>query len=315
MAADDQARRAIPDGMAFAEWRAADGWAHRRFDWPAPGQPRGSMLFQGGRGDFVEKYIEALSHWHRGGWRLSGFDWRGQGGSGRLLADAAIGHARSLDPLLDDLDGFVGQWLREMPAPHVIVGHSMGGHLILRLLAERQAEVDAAVLVAPMLGFASAPVPPAVVALLAGSACRLGLGARPAWREGDRPDLIQSRRQTNLTSCADRYQDELFWRRTRPEIAVGAPTWGWLAAALASMRRALRPGGLEAVRTPLLVLGSEHDRLINAAAIRRAAARLPDVRLRMFDPGAHELLREADPIRLAALSEIDAFLDVRAPPR
>ena len=83
-------RRRHPDGMTFHEWRAADGWPLRAYRWPADGAPsRGSLLFQSGRADFIEKYLEPCDHWHSEGWQIEGFDWRGQGGS------RAIGrHAR-----------------------------------------------------------------------------------------------------------------------------------------------------------------------------------------------------------------------------
>src|SRR3990170_2934385 len=91
-------RRCIPVGMNFSTWTAPDGWTLRRFDWPQPGAPRGKLLLLGGRGDFIEKYLEALAHWNASGWSLTGFDWRGQGGSGRLLADGLICHLTDFDP-------------------------------------------------------------------------------------------------------------------------------------------------------------------------------------------------------------------------
>ena len=50
-------------------------------DWrqPAGIRPRGRMLFAGGRSDFIEKYLESYAHWHRAGWDVTAFDWRGQG--------------------------------------------------------------------------------------------------------------------------------------------------------------------------------------------------------------------------------------------
>jgi lysophospholipase len=76
-----------------------------------------------------------------------------------------------------------------------------------------------------------------------------------------------------------------------------------------------RPGMLEKVATPLLVIGAEHDRLVADSAIRDAAARLPDAELRMFADSGHELLREAEPVRRAAMATIDRFLDDRVPRR
>ena len=64
---------------------------------------------------------------------------------------------------------------------------------------------------------------------------------------------------------------------------------------------------------PVLLIGTERDRLVSPAAIRRAAGQLPEAEILMFDDAAHEILRERDPVRLRALAGIDAFLDRHAP--
>jgi lysophospholipase len=63
----------------------------------------------------------------------------------------------------------------------------------------------------------------------------------------------------------------------------------------------------------VLLIGTERDRLVSPAAIRSAAAGLPNSELFMFTDAAHEILRESDPVRLEALARIDAFLDRNAP--
>lgn len=300
-------RRSPPPGFAFRDIAGEGGWRLRGYDWPAAAaRPRGSILFQSGRADFVEKYLEALAHWHARGWSVAGFDWRGQGGSAR--GSARYDSPPLLDAMLADLAAETARWIARTPGPHVLVGHSMGGHLLLRLLAEHRVAVAAAVLAAPMLGLAHAPLPPWAARGLAGAACALGLATRPLW--SGRHQAIG--RQQRLTACADRYADEGWWRQANPALAVDPVSWGWLSQAMGSIATLTAPGVLERVATPILILAAERDRLVSAAAIRAAAARLPDARLTMLD-GAHELLREADPTRTAAFSAIDAFLDARAP--
>src|SRR5512146_2949978 len=134
-------RTTHPEGAIFSSWKAKDGWNVRRMDWlqAGPSQARGSLLWAGGRGDFIEKYLEPIVHWHGAGWNVTSFDWRGQGGS---RGGTAAGHLDSFDPLIDDIDGFVEEWLAATPGPHILIGHSMGGHLLLRFLAERHPKVD-----------------------------------------------------------------------------------------------------------------------------------------------------------------------------
>ena len=145
--------RAIPPDARVTYWRAADGWAVRRFD--RDGAGRGAILFQAGRADMFEKYLESFDHWHAAGWSVTAFDWRGQGGSGRLGADPHVGHCASFAPWIDDLAGFWRDWRAGRAGPAVLMGHSMGGYLALRAMVEGRVAPDAAVLVAPMLGLRS----------------------------------------------------------------------------------------------------------------------------------------------------------------
>lgn len=298
-------RRAIPADARFDSWKAADGWIYRTLERRQPdGAPvRGSLLFAGGRGDFIEKYLEIHDHWFRAGWNVTAFDWRGQGAS---QGDRPGGWLDRFETLVDDLDGLIRAWTSATPGPHVVVGHSMGGHVLLRTLADRHPAIEAAVLVAPMLAINSAPIPAFAAEWLAWVFAAFGLSRQPAT-----PPAPGSIRQAHLTGCRDRYEDELWWWEKQPAFNLGPPSWGWLKAAYVSAAT-LTPAKLAGVRTPVLLLGTERDRLVSPAAIRAAQSRLPDAELVMFDDSAHEILRERDPVRLEALSRIDDFLDRRA---
>jgi len=294
-------RRTIPVGMNFTQWHAPDGWALRSFDWPQQGQARGSMLFLSGRGDFVEKYLEVLIHWHAQGWALAGFDWRGQGGSGRLLPDPLVCHQPDFDPLVDDLAAFVAHWTASTPGPHVIVAHSMGAHLTLRMLARGPHGIDAAVLACPMIDIRVRHVPGWALGLLAHGVSLLGFAERKVWGR-DVGDV-----GGRMTSCPERRADKAWWKANHPAIASGPPSWGWVRAARISIRR-LTDRVMAAIRVPLLILATERDPIVDVRAIRRAASILPQAELTVFEGGGHELLREADARRLPVLARIDAFL-------
>ncbi|HEX8653677.1 MAG TPA: alpha/beta hydrolase [Allosphingosinicella sp.] len=302
-------RRARPEGAVFSEWRTADGWKLRRIGWPAAaGSGRGTLLFAGGRGDFIEKYLEAMAHWHGRGWTVVGFDWRGQGAS---RGDG--GGPDSLDLLVDDLAAIVAELEAKAEGPLVVVGHSMGGHVLLRTLVEKRVRPAAAVLVAPMLMINAAPLPGWAAGWTAALLASFGWGREPVWRTPPSGSPPAASRQRFLTSCPDRYSDELWWWQREPGFNIGAPSWGWLDAAFRSCA-GLTAERLRKVETPVLLLGTETDRLVSADAIRRAAAALPKARLRMWAKAGHEILREADPVRLEALAEIDAFLEEVASP-
>jgi lysophospholipase len=303
-------RRAIPVGARFAESRTRDGWPLRWFDWPVDGQTpvRGSILFQCGRGDIVEKYLETLAHWHAAGWHVSSFDWRGQGGSGRLAADPRIGHIADFAIWIDDLAENWSAWRNRTPGPHVVIGHSMGGHLVLRALLEKRIDPVAAVLVAPMLGFEAGKLPVNWLGALVNKLAMLW-PERRAWKENERPTAASTRRQSFLTHDDLRYADEIWWKVTQPELDMGPPSLSWLAQAYASTKNMEADDRLEQITTPILLLGTQGDKLVSPAAIPRIAARLPNATLKMYDQTvSHEILREIDSVRDDALAMIEAFL-------
>jgi lysophospholipase len=308
-------RRAIPREARETSWSTQDGHSIRRIDWLRPeGAARGSLLFMPGRGDAYEKYLETLGHWHARGWCVTAADWRGQAGSGRLGTDGITGHVDDFAVWVDDLTRFWAEWTRDAPGPHILVGHSMGGHLVLRALVERKIDPAAVVLTAPMLGLHPRFMPPRLLHVVARLMASLGDARRPAWKWGEKPGEPPASRIELLTFDAQRYADELWWRETRPELVMGPGSWGWIAAALASIRLLDRPGALESVQTPVLMLGTTSDKLVEFTAIERAVRRLPHGELLRFGSEArHEILRETDAVRGAALAAIDAFLGRAAP--
>lgn len=301
-------RRVIPAEAIESHWLAPDGQAIRRIDWPHP-NPRGAMLFMGGRGDFYEKYLEALAHWHQQGWAVTAFDWRGQGGSGRLGKDPFTGHIDDYATWVGDLQAFWRDWSATVSGPRMVIGHSMGGHLALRATAEAAIDPAALVLCAPMLGLRDGNMPDWLMHTVARLMCRLGDPARPAWKWSEKPGQPPDSRGDLLTHDPERYADELWWRAARPEVVMGPGSWRWVERAYASMRWLTRPDVLAQVRQPVLLLATDQDALVSFKASARAADRLPQCELVNFGARArHEILREADPVRMEALARIDTFL-------
>ncbi|MDE2410429.1 MAG: alpha/beta hydrolase [Sphingomonadales bacterium] len=304
-------RRAIPPQASESRWRAPDGHAIRRIDWaPATMPAKGSLLFFPGRGDFYEKYLETFDHWNRRGWHVTAMDWRGQAGSGRLGKDPFTGHIDDFATWVGDLGAFWPEWSATTPGPHVLAGHSMGGHLVLRAVADGRVNPDGLILVAPMLGLRDKYAPTPVVHAAAKLMCALGDRRRPAWKWSEKPGEVPADRIHLLTHDGERYADELWWREARPEVAMGPGSWGWVERGYASMRLLARPDALDTVRVPVLILAAENDELVGYDAIVRAVARLRDCELVHFGAEAHhEILREEDGVRNRALAACDTFLD------
>ena len=247
-----------------------------------------------GRSDFYEKYLETLHHWRGRGWSVASTDWRGQCGSGRLGADPHTGHIDDFAIWVDDLAQLWNAWREATPGPHVLVAHSMGGHVALRALAQQRIDPAATVLAAPMLGMVPGfgAIPLSWLHALARHMASRGDPRRPAWQGSERPGWFPDDRLARLTHDKARYDDEIWWRAQRPELVMGAPSWGWIEAALRSIRLLRSPGFLETISGPVLILASRADRLVEFGA---------EVR--------HEILREEDRVRDTVLALIDGFLD------
>lgn len=310
-------RRAIPAGAREWRWALPDGHEIRRIALAPPaGAPvRGSLLFLPGRADFYEKYLETLAEWAEAGWHVGAADWRGQGGSGRMTANPMVGDIADFAVWIADLGALWRDWVRSTPGPHVLVGHSMGGHLVLRGVAEGAVTPDALVLSAPMLGFITA-IPQFIQNLYGRIMCRIGDPARMAWPVSEKPGSPLDQRMTLLTHDAQRYADEGWWRSARPELEIGPASWRWVERAAASFETLRAPGVLEAIKAPVLVLAAMHDALVSWPAIEAAAARLPHGELVAWGREArHELLREADAVRNDVMAAVTRFLDRAVPAR
>jgi lysophospholipase len=306
-------RRAIPKNAIETMWNAADGHEIRRIDWKYKGPdaaPNGSILFLPGRGDHYEKYLETLEYYAQAGWVVTSFDWRGQGLSGRFLSDPNVGHIDDFATWIADLKYFYAKWKSETPGPHVVIAHSMGGHLAMRALVEKVIDPVAVILSAPMLGIQSGGLPISFNHAFAKLMVRIGRGNMAAWKVSEKPMSAMHLRAKILTHDKDRYADELAWWQIRPKVKLGPPSWHWIERAMHSTRMLDEAGVIEAVKTPLLLLATTADQLVSTKRIIKDSKRLPNAELILFSKeAAHELLREADEVRDKCLSAMDAFLD------
>jgi lysophospholipase len=277
-------------------------------------RPVANLLLLTGRADFHEKWADAIASLWEAGFSIASFDWRGQGGSTRLTTTGA-GHIDSFDTWLSDLDRLSDWALTALPGPRwLALGHSMGGHLLTRWVADparaglpfRQ-ELDGLVLAAPFFGLGG----PAMVRTAALSVAPLqvarGKAADFAW--GQTPyGTIQRRpeRQLLLTGSRAHFEDEGLWVEANPALATGGVSWGWINA-FSESRRKLEALPLERLDLPVLMMLAAREKLVDNKAAIRVATRMADCRTHIVMAAAHELLREAEPARQEALAKIRDF--------
>ncbi|APG62995.1 lysophospholipase [Sphingorhabdus lutea] len=310
--------RKIPVNASESLWSANDGWLIRRIDIKANKQqpdsidsikPKGSLLFLPGRGDHYEKYLETLVQFSENGLNVTAIDWRGQGLSGRLLADQNVGYIDDFSTWIDDLTGFYEKWAANNVGPHIVVAHSMGGHLAVRALAEKKINPDMVILSAPMLSMQSGGMPRWFNHFAVKMMVALGRGEKPAWKVSEKPLSPESMRSRILTHDAERYDDEIFWWGERPEVKLGPGSWHWVERAMQSVHDLDNDTIMGAIKTPTLILATTNDKLVDTGRIIKDAKRMPNAKLVLYGKeAAHELLREADPVRDKVMGEIFDFI-------
>jgi lysophospholipase len=259
---------------------------------------RGVCVLLHGQTEFIEKYGEVIGELQARGFCVATFDWRGQGMSSRALADTRKSHIRDFKEYDEDLATFLEQVVKPIGAgAPLALAHSMGGHILLRMLHDRPRAFRAAVLSAPMLAVSTRGYP----AWFATGATALmnAIGRSEDWVLGmEARDPLHMAFEANLvTSDRRRFQRQQDLIAKNPDIRLAGPTWGWLKAAEASMARVMAPGYAEAIETPVLVCGAGKDRIVLTDAERALAKRMPHGTYVAFEDSEHEILMENDSIR------------------
>lgn len=294
----------------FAPWgdelalTAADGVALRGAV-SRPDGARAHVLLLPGRTEFLEKYAGVVARLHARGLAVASLDWRGQGGSERLTNDSRLGHVGDFAAFRADLDALLAAGpVAALPGPRLVVAHSMGGAIALDWLGrEGGAGVRAAVLSAPMLGLPLKPPLGWIAPGLARLAVRLGFARHYAPGGGPQPYCFGPFADNLLTGDEASFAALGAFLHAHPTLALGGPSYGWLAAAFDEMQ-ALRE---RPVPVPSLFVVGTAEKVVDPVAIRHAA-RIAGARLAEIDGGRHEAFIETPPRRDFLWQTIDAFL-------
>ena len=108
------ARNPVPNGAVPGSFVTRDGLTIRYALWPRTADRRlGTVCLFSGRGEFIEKYFETITDLRRRGFAVAMMDWRGQGGSDRLLKNPRKGHVEDFT----DFDKDLGQFMSEIVLP------------------------------------------------------------------------------------------------------------------------------------------------------------------------------------------------------
>lgn len=297
-----------PTGAVCRTFVTTDGVALRGAVWRPEGAPRGTVCVFQGRAEFIEKYAEVADDLLRRGFAVATFDFRGQGGSQRLLANPLKGHVDSFDDYRLDAEAFMRQVaLTEAPGPYYALGHSMSAPVLVALARRQPQWFERLVLIAPLIGLPLARVEFFARGLATGLG-RLGFSGAYIPRGGDRIMALRPFERNPVTRDPERYGRSVALITQEPGLALGSPTIGWVHAAFRAMTATALPGAPESFRTPTLVISAGADRIVDPRASERFAARIRGGGHIRLDGAEHEILMERDRVRELFWAAFDAFV-------
>ena len=242
------------------------------YDWVLPpARPLGTVLLVHGLGEHAGRYGELAAHLHRWGFAVRAYDQQGHGQSAGARGDMLRPGSLQADlcRVIDDT--------RQRPAlagtPLILLGHSMGGLVVARTLAEQWRPVDAAVLSSPAFGAFPNLLQKMLLATLPRVVPHLrvdnGLKAEFVARD---PDVVKAY-----------LADPLVHRR----ISVGLAAW-----ILDNGAQTLADAAQWSVPTLLVYAGQDH--LVNAQASADFADAAPKavVQAQCFEGMYHEIFND-----------------------
>lgn len=303
-----------PPGAVAEGIRTPDGVTLRVARWPSAGRNRlGTVCLVQGRAEFIEKYFETIRDLQERGFEVATLDWRGQGGSDRLIANRRRGHVDGFRDYELDLRTFMELFVfPNCRPPYYLLGHSTGGAVLLRASAWLEGRIRRMVLAAPFIDFYRLPLPRPWVRALTGGLSYLGLGgfSVPGAGRYDRSsrDFIEPDTDNVLTSDPARYGRTFTVLEAEPSLAIAAPTIGWVYAACRSMDLFAEPDFPPSVRVPTLIVAAGGDRVVSTRAAEELGLCIRGGGHVTIDGAQHELMMEADLYRNQFWAAFDAFI-------
>jgi alpha-beta hydrolase superfamily lysophospholipase len=268
-----------------------DGLELATRDWPATGAARGLAVLVHGLGEHSGRYEHVAEALNARGFAAVGYDHRGHGRS-----PGQRGGVPSEECLCADLGRVIYAARHDHPGPLAIVGHSLGGLIAARFVAEGLQPtpapwwrpVDALVLSSPALDAGTSALQKLLLATVAPLLPDLavGNGLRPGWISRD-PAVVREYVADPLVH--DRVTGRLgrFIARQGPQVLAAAPRW----------------------TTPTLLMwaGDDHCVAPRGSAAFAAAAPAGVVTAREWPHLSHEIFNE--PERAAVLRTMLDWLD------
>ena len=264
----------------------------------------GSVVIVHGLSEFTKKYYEFAHCLWKQGYSVFLYDQRCHGLSQRLTTSPDLIHVERFETYAKDLDRFLRTVVLPVcPQPLYLYSHSMGGAVTARYLSDHPETVKKAVLSAPMIDPYATDLPRLVAAtgLLFVS---LIMGRKHKFFSAKEFNPYFSFDEAGDRSRA-RFDRNMQLRRENPQYRTTPTTMGWAFQALRVRGMLLRRA--KKIKTPLLLLSAEKDRVVKTEAQKSFAEKCPDCRLVTVTGAGHPLLTDTADMVAAHIDAVLCF--------
>jgi lysophospholipase len=308
---------------------APPGWRTHSFTNPETGHkihygsafpkdaiPTAIIVCLPGLSEFTEKYYELAHDMLARGYAFWCIDWHYQGRSGRHAKYPHRRHSDGFSADISDLHKLVADYIKPSAVhpdcgriPLIMLGHSFGGNIGLRYVAQYPSMFHAAAFTAPFLGIKDLSAGSKILSTIIRPFLSIvgetyipnGRDWSEDMRKSDGTDIFSS----------DPLRDKVhnFWAKSDPVLQIGNPTYRWVVEGLNSCATLCKAATLQKITIPVLIATAGDDTIVDNAATAKCAAMIPN-HVYLDIPGArHEILMEKDEYRNAFLSAFDKMVE------
>ena len=299
----------IPEGCVAGFVTTPDAMDIRFANWKSLVYPvKGTVILLHGRAEFIEKMFETVTDLRKAGFDVLTFDWRGQGGSSRMLEDSRRGYVDNFDQYAIDLETIMEEVaLPDCKAPFYIFAHSTGALVALHAAPQLVNRIRRMVLSAPFVGLKEKGLSHGALKAASGALCAVGLGE--VYMGGSsRPNASKPFRTNLLTSDTKRYERFAKLVADHPGLSIGGPTAAWIFAACRAIEQVNDPDFHSQITTPILMISAGNDQVVSNRAIEDLGRRLRSGASMCIDGAKHEIMHERDVFREQLLAAFCSFV-------
>lgn len=308
--AETMSEQVIPHLQNLRRDMTVSGWGDRplfvsRFD---ADNPRGTVAIVHGFTENVEKFSELIYSLLTHHFSVLAWDQRGHGRSWRAegLDDISLTHVDDFDEYVQDMAIVCEQVLSQMPAPHRVFCHSMGGAVTALYLERHPGVFDRAVMSSPMIAPDLKGLPRWAARLL----CRVNLMTGRGKRRlmGTKPYEYPEAFDTAPANGRARFDWYETLRRDHPEFRNNAPTYGWILQSIDVTDKILAPGQVERIDAEVVLYTAQLEDTVLTEPQARFIHRVPRGRQVTVSAAKHEIYRSEDPVLFPWWQDAIGFL-------